>query len=207
MTKTVSDFIDTCRTRARQLKARQEEMGNTISLAQAYELMAAVDGHRTWAAMRAALEKAPLRPAADTTPPLTAADTHQDHCASFRMVRRYEPDAYEGGGDSVEAILRGARAELSYFFFDGEESPAMRFRGTERVSDEEYAVTVDVEMPEWVRGPAFNDYSERCMARATKGNVVDWEVAGYPEHAVDHDLVVDGSGRGRRNIHGCRRPK
>lgn len=114
------------------------------------------------------------------------------------MVRRYDPDIDESGSNTKEGILRGARSELSFYFFDGEETPAMRFREMERVNNEEYSVVVDIEVPDNLRGAEFNQYAENRMARAaSKGNVVEWKLADYPEHPVDHDLVVNGSVRNR----------
>jgi hypothetical protein len=202
MTKTTSDFIEQSRTRARQIKVRHEEMGSKLSLAQAYELMAASDGHRTWAAMRAAHENAPQADTATAESALSelAVFPSQDYCASFYMIRRYYPDIAEGGANTKEGILNGARIMLSFHFFDGEEAPAMRFREMERVNDEEYSVVVDIEVPDHLRGADFNEYAESRMARAARDNIVEWKLADYPEHHVEHDLVFTGTGRHSRHI-------
>ncbi|MCS4088490.1 glyoxalase superfamily protein [Rhizobium sp. BK176] len=201
MTRTTSEFIEQSRTRARQIKARHEEMGSKLSLAQAYELMAASDGFRTWAAMRAAHENAPSATAVpEATPSMPVVFPAQDHCASFYMIRRYDPDIDEGGANTKEGILNGARISMSYHFFDGEESPAMRFREMERVNNEEYSVVVDIEVPDHLRGAEFHEYAEGRMARAARDNVVEWKLADYPEQVVEHDLVFSGTGRHSRTI-------
>jgi hypothetical protein len=202
MTKTTSELIEQSRTRARQIKARHEEMGSKLSLAQAYELMAASDGYRTWAAMRAALENVPsaMPTVRETASSEQAVFPSQDYCASFYMVRRYDPDIAEGGANTKEGILNGARIMLSFHFFDGEESPAMRFREMERVNNEEYSVVVDIEVPDHLRGAEFHEYAESRMARAARDNIVEWKLADYPERLVEHDLVFNGTGRRNRNL-------
>ncbi|NTF18033.1 hypothetical protein G6L37_06420 [Agrobacterium rubi] len=147
MTIKVSAFIDSARTRARAIKARQEELGTSITLAQAYELLAASEGHRTWAAMRAAGESS-----ATITPAETAMDTAFGTAASNRyfsieVFRRISLDSHDAQDEfDVPALLKEAYRDLSYVFFDGEEYPSMRFRGTNKIDADEYSFTADIEM-------------------------------------------------------------
>lgn len=53
MVKSQSEFTETSRTRAREIKARMHEAGTPVTLQQAYELLAKESGYRTWAAMKA----------------------------------------------------------------------------------------------------------------------------------------------------------
>ncbi|MNU52826.1 hypothetical protein D3C71_418460 [compost metagenome] len=146
MTKTASNFIEECRTRARTLKAERKELGNPVSLGQAYELLAQATGYRTWAAMRAAGEAGvPVFTAEfveDPTHPAAVSDRY----FSIEVFRRISIDSYDAHGEfDVPELLKAAYRDLSYVFFDGEEYPSMRFRNTLRIDSDEYAVTVDVE--------------------------------------------------------------
>jgi hypothetical protein len=146
MTKTASNFIEECRTRARALKAERNEIGNPVSLGQAYELLAQQTGYRTWAAMRAAGEAGvPVFTAEFVEDPTHPAAT-SDRYFSIEVFRRISLDSYDADGDfDIPELMKAAYRDLSYVFFDGEEYPSMRFRQTIRVDADEYAVTVDVE--------------------------------------------------------------
>lgn len=78
VTKKTSDFIETSRTRAREIKARQSAAGNPVTLAQAYELLASESGYRTWAAMKSAddakVASAPRQSVPAAVPSITLAD-------------------------------------------------------------------------------------------------------------------------------------
>jgi len=194
-----SAFIETSRTRARAIKARHEELGSPISLAQAYELLAAADGHRTWAAMRAAGE-------ARTQP--EAMEIHEDEQGwlfSIRMVRRISLDAHDTNGEFlVPQILDAAHADLSYVFMDGEEHPAMRFRDTERTGADEYSVTVDIE------GSPRRDVPWHGDRLRLAENIIRFEISRYSGDHADSDAIFDESnrsgesGRWRRVVPGHR---
>lgn len=191
MTEKVSAFIESARTRARAIKARHEELGSSLTLAQAYELLAAAEGHRTWAAMRAAGESA-VEPAA-------AADIYEDETGwlfTVLMVRRIAPDAYDAQEEfDVPALLKAAHADLSYVFMDGEEHPAMRFRETQMIGMEEYSVTVDIE------GSNLKDLQWHFERLKLAENVVSFNYGHYPSEGACSDAVFQGSStseKGRR---------
>lgn len=145
MTKTASNFIEECRTRARAMKTQRNEKGESVSLAQAYELLAQATGYRTWAAMRAAGEAGvPLFTAGfieDTKHPSVSS-----RFFSIWVFRRISLDSYDAHEDfDVPELMKAAYRDLSYVFFDGEEYPSMRFRQTIKIDADEYAVTVDIE--------------------------------------------------------------
>ncbi|MBY3432569.1 hypothetical protein HFN89_00080 [Rhizobium laguerreae] len=56
MVKLQSEFTETSRTRVREIKARMHEAGTSVTLQQAYELLAKESGYRTWAAMKTSME-------------------------------------------------------------------------------------------------------------------------------------------------------
>lgn len=191
-TKTVSPFIDSSRTRARSIQARQSELGSPVTLAQAYELLAAADGFRTWAAMRAAGENVSDK---DTRPP-----EGFDPYATVVMKRRISLDAFDAAsGDDIPALLKAAYAELSYHFFDGEESLSMQFRDVDLHPDrDEYLVSVDVEIPPGVTD--LNAFIGYCMKKASKDNVLLW-APGPDVYARNHvEAVFPGSGVRKRNL-------
>lgn len=196
MSKTVSKFMETSRTRARAIKARNEEMGSKITLGQAYEMLAAADGFRNWATMKATMDVVDARPQASSETGYATGD----HCVSFRMTRRTSIDAEVGEGEDDLSILNGARIQMSYHFFDGEEHPPMRFREMAHMDADRYAVVVDIEMPEWKQGHDLDEYAAVRMTMAAKENVLAWGRVPYPDREVDHNLVFNGSGRGARNV-------
>ena len=183
MAEKTSAFIESSRTRARAIKARHEELGTPIPLAQAYELLAAADGHRTWAAMRAAGE-------AQTVPmPMEIHEDEQGWLFSIRMVRRISLDAHDTNGEFlVPQILQAAHADLSYVLLDGEEHPAMRFRDTERTGADEYAVTVDIE------GSHRKDIPWHGDRLRLAENIIRFEITRYSGDHADSDAIFDGSG-------------
>lgn len=202
MTRQVSDFIERCRTRARAIKAKHEEMGSTIPLTHAYELLAASTGYRTWAAMRSAGE-ARATSSEPVAPLVTQEVDDLDLTAwvSLEISRRISLDSYDATGEfDVPAILKAAYAELSHYFFDGEEYPSMCFGRTHVSSDDIYTTTVDIEVP-----PGMNDlyaYVENGMRGATRDNVVGWRaLPGGSDHDPDTvDAVFGGSGGRTRNL-------
>jgi len=183
MAEKTSAFIESSRTRARAIKARHEELGSPVSLAQAYELLAAADGHRTWAAMRAAGE-------ARAEP--EAMEIHEDEQGwlfSVRMVRRISLDAHDTDDELlVPQILNAAHADLSYVLMDGEEYPAMRFRDTERTGADEYAVTVDIE------GSSRKDIPWHGDRLRLAENIIRFEITRYSGDHADSDAIFEGSG-------------
>ncbi len=147
MTKTASNFIEECRTRARALKAERKELGISVSLGQAYELLAQATGYRTWAAMRAAGEAGVPVFTAEFVEDETHPAATSNRYFSIEVFRRISLDSYDANGEfDIPELLKAAYRDLCYVFFDGEEYPSMRFRQTIRIDADEYAVTVDVEM-------------------------------------------------------------
>jgi len=140
MTEKVSKFIESCRTRARAIKKRHEDLGSPVTLAQAYELLAAADGYRTWAAMKAIAGHAGDEDARSFYEPQCGS------ASSFAMTRKISLDAHDAVEEfDVPALIKAAHADLSYIFFDGEEYPAMRFKGAHQSGDDEYTVHVEME--------------------------------------------------------------
>lgn len=126
MADKTSSFIEQCRARA--IKARHEELGLPVSLAQTYELLAAAEGHRTWAAMRASGEASTMADAPDEAYKLKAAESGT-RIATLKVTRRISLDAQAAGSLHRDALIGAAHAELSFALFDGEEYPPMLFRG------------------------------------------------------------------------------
>lgn len=197
-TKTVSPFVDASRTRARSIQSRAESMGSTITLTQAYELLAAADGHRTWAAMRASAD---LVAAAKMPTPKTF-----DAYVSAVITRRLSLDIHAAEGmEDVASLLKAAGAELGYYFFDGEETPSMRFRNIDlRPTLDDYFVVVDIEVP-----PGVTDadaFLAKGMTKASRDNTLTWGKAphefewGDLVDAADSDAVFSGSGKRERNL-------
>lgn len=146
MTKTASNFIEECRTRARAMKAERGEQGESVSLTQAYELLAKESGYRTWAAMRAAGEAGVPVFTSEFVEDPTHPGAVSDRYFTIEVFRRISLDSYDAHGEfDIPELLKAAYRDLSYVFLDGEEYPSMRFRNTVRIDDDEYAVTVDIE--------------------------------------------------------------
>jgi hypothetical protein len=191
MSEKPSDFIESCRTRARALKARHEELGSSISLSQAYELLAAADGYRTWAAMRAAGEKR-AHPSAELP------EIYEDEDGSVLsvwMTRRISLDAQDAQDrDDLAELLKAASADLTYVFMDGEDFPTMRFRDTQIVGDDEYSVVVDIEM-----SPA-KDTAWHLGRFKHAENIVAHTFADYAgDHAVNDALIFGSSAANTAN--------
>jgi hypothetical protein len=55
--------IEKSKTRARSILTRLKDLGANLGLQQAFEVLAAADGHRNWATMKAGLER--LKPVAE----------------------------------------------------------------------------------------------------------------------------------------------
>lgn len=196
MTKTASNFIEECRTRARALKAARQAQGDTVSLAQAYEMLAKATGYRTWAAMRSAGEAGvPVFTAEFVEDPTHPASTSNRYF-SIEVFRQTSIDSYDSdGGLDTQEILKAAYRDLSYVFFDGEEYPSMRFRGMRMVGLDEYAVTVDVELSPLKDMAWHNDRIEMA------DNVLKVRPAPSAElFAGSGDAVFEGSGKRERDL-------
>lgn len=111
MADKTSSFIEQCRARA--IKARHEELGLPVSLAQTYELLAAAEGHRTWAAMRASGEASTMADAPDEAYELKAAESGT-RIATLKVTRRISLDAQAAGSLHRDALIGAAHAELSF---------------------------------------------------------------------------------------------
>jgi hypothetical protein len=196
MTKTVSNFIEECRTRARALKAERQARGETVSLAQAYELLARATGYRTWAAMRSAGEAGvPVFTAEFIEDPTHPAATSNRYF-SIEVFRKISIDSYDADGSlDTQEMLKAAYRDLSYVFFDGEEYPSMRFRGMQTVGLDEYAVTVDVELSPLKDMAWHNDRIDFA------DNVLKVRPASSAElFSGSGDAVFMGSGKRERDL-------
>lgn len=208
MTRQTSEFTEKCRTRARAVKVRLDAMGKPVSLAQAYEVIAAEDGFRTWAAMKATVNMESVSVNTSTAPQadpsigktgtwrskltqIVEDISSAKGFASYVLVRRTSIDAAAGDGSA----FRGAHAELSFFFFDGQEYPAMRFRSMKRLQDDKYSVVVDIKMPEHLEEHEYWPYANDLMKKACKDNIVSWAVAPRPEPMSGYDAYFLGSGK------------
>lgn len=140
MSSQSSKFIDSARTRARSIKGRLKDLGTPVSLAQAYEVLAAANGHRTWAAMRAAEDGTDQNAQADPV-------ETKDNVLTVAVTRRISLDDGDPNADfDPQSLISEAHRDLDYVFMDGEDYLDIRFRDARRVADDEYTVTVDVEM-------------------------------------------------------------
>lgn len=73
MSKNNSDFVNESRDRAWEIKDARTAAGKPVTLSQAYEIMASTAGFRTWAAMKATMERdAPARIETKTPRPIEA---------------------------------------------------------------------------------------------------------------------------------------
>lgn len=188
MSAEVSNFVDSSRTRARSIKTRLKELGASVTLAQAYEILAAADGHRTWAAMRAAeggaaqKESGPL----DLEP--------HDGMMSVDITRRISLD---GGAPEARfdgrALADEAYGDLSYVFMDGEDYLQLRLRDVRRIADDEYGLSVDIEMSPRKDIDWHRKRLDLCQ------NVVRYEFTKFPDEDVPSHRIARHSKNGRWN--------
>jgi hypothetical protein len=196
MTKTKSDFIESCRTRARAIKERQASMGIIVTLGQAYEVLAAAHGFRNWATMKASQQNSTVHvPQVSNRGEGLSVD---GRVFSFWMVRQRSIDASEGGGPTMSMVLKGAYRELSHAFFDGEEYPAIRFREITLVDQEKYRSIADVVLPANLTTIEALDFAKSRLDVASKGNMLSWMPTDHTSVEA-FDNVFEGSGPSGRD--------